>query len=160
MESGRAAAGDTFLNQDNEDCRRLMQKTVFWICRKLNAAMLMVIILVLLTLAQVLIRLVPFRFYVRLLRRPAAGPTAPMSVVRSLRRKLSLGVRWLPWHPKCLPQSVTGRLILSASGYASNLFLGVKDDGNALAAHAWLKSGDMFVCGKSEAVDFGVVAEF
>ena len=137
-----------------------MHKTMLWTYRKFCAAVLLVIILVLLTLTQLLIRLVPFGFYVRALQRPVSGPAAPMDFVRSLRRKVTLGARWLPWHPPCLPQSLTGRLILSACGYASVLYLGLKDDGNALAAHAWLKSGDMFVCGKPEAVHYGVVATF
>lgn len=138
----------------------LMHKTMLWTYRKFCAAMLLLIILVLLSLTQLLIRLVPFRSYVRLLRRPVSGPAAPMAFVRSLRRKISLGARWLPWRPPCLPQSLTGRVILSACGYASVLYLGVQDDGSALAAHASLKSGDMFVCGQPESVHYGVVAKF
>lgn len=137
-----------------------MRNLIRRIGRKIGAALLLAAILMLLSLAQLLVQLVAFKRYAGWLRRPAVGPAAPLSLVRSLRRKIGIAARALPWHPPCLPQALAGRLILSACGYSSVLSLGVRDDGTALTAHAWLKSGELFVCGKEEAPGYGVVTEF
>ena len=128
--------------------------------RKLAAAWLVGQLLVLLTLAQILVALVPFRSYARWLRSPVAGPDAPPALVRSLRRKLPLAARLLPWRPQCLPQALAGRYVLARRGYGSRLSLGVADDHRELSAHAWLTSGGLFVCGRSEQARFSEVAAF
>lgn len=133
---------------------------LLWIARKTAAGLLFAATLVLLTLAQLVVQLVPFRRYAWWLRQPTSGPVAPLGLVRSLRRKIHLASRTLPWHPPCLPQALVARLLLSACGYSSVLSLGVREDGAVLAAHAWLKSGDLFVCGKAEAAAYGEVARF
>lgn len=137
-----------------------MQNPLPRITRKIGAGLLFAAILLLLTLAQLVVQLVPFRRYAGWLQQPTTGPVAPLGLVRSLRRKIHLASRALPWHPPCLPQALVGRLLLSSRGYSSVLSLGVKDDGTALAAHAWLKSGDLFVCGRAEAEAYGEVARF
>lgn len=137
-----------------------MRNSLSWIRRKIGAGLLLASLLVLLSLAQMLVRLVAFRRYSGWLQRPVNGPAAPLGLVRSLRRKIHIAARVLPWHPPCLPQALVARLILSLCGYSSVLSLGVKDDGTALAAHAWLTSGELFVCGKAEAAAYGVVARF
>lgn len=53
----------------------------------------------------------------------------------------------LPWRADCLVQALAARRWLGAHGIATSLVLGVRKDGEALAAHAWLKVGERTVTG-------------
>lgn len=127
---------------------------------KARGLLLLAAIAIALCLSEFLVRVVPFRIYARWLLRPPTGPVAPLGLVRSVRRKIFLAARLLPWRPACLAQALAGRMILSAGGYATVLTLGTRDHDGELAAHAWLKSGDWFICGKEEFAKYAVVAEF
>ncbi|MBD3730134.1 MAG: lasso peptide biosynthesis B2 protein [Sphingomonadales bacterium] len=117
-------------------------------------------LLVAMTLAQILVAWIPLRHYARWLRRARVAPAAPPPLVRSIRRKVRIAARWLPWHPQCLPQALAARVVLDLRGYGSVLSLGVADEGRQLSAHAWLKSGELFVCGRQEYAKYGEVARF
>lgn len=128
--------------------------------RKAAAGLLLAQLALVMTLAQVVVALVPLRHYAGWLRRERTAPSAPPALVRSMRYKIRLAARLLPWHPQCLPQALAARFVLDWHGYGSKLSLGVADAQHQLSAHAWLKSGDLFVCGRQEYEKYSEVARF
>jgi hypothetical protein len=58
----------------------------------------------------------------------------------------------VPWRSDCLVQALAARHWLAREGVASNLTIGVRNEGG-FAAHAWLKVGDEVVTG-------GPIADF
>lgn len=66
-----------------------------------------------------------------------------------------------PWRTKCFEQALAARMMLSRRGVATQTFFGVlKNDSNALEAHAWLKSGDFVVTGWRRMDQYTVVGVF
>lgn len=56
--------------------------------------------------------------------------------------------RHTPWESKCLVRALTARKMLTHRGYSCTLYLGVKmGDDKKMAAHAWLRCGDLYVIG-------------
>jgi hypothetical protein len=128
--------------------------------RRASAYWLLGQLLVLISLAQLMVRLLPFRIYARWLQRPNQNGDAPPEFVRSLRRKIWLAAEILPWEPQCLPQALAGRFILDRRGYASSFSLGVSDPNDMLKAHAWLTSGDLYVSGREQMQHYREVVRF
>ena len=131
--------------------------------QKLRAASLLLWLMLLLTLAQCIVAVVPFKYLAAWMRGHTAEALAPADLVRSLRRKIVLAAHWLPWHPACLPQALAGRFVLHRRGYQSALILGVSlpdDAASAMTAHAWLLSGDQFVAGRASYDRYREVARF
>jgi len=68
-----------------------------------------------------------------------------------------------PWESVCLPQAVAGQWMLKRRRIPATLYLGVaKDNDNPerLAAHAWLRCGDVVLTGSVGHRRFTVVATF
>lgn len=122
--------------------------------------MLMAQLLLIVTLAQAMVAFVPFRRYARWLQRSGTGKDAPPELVRSLRRKLRIAAKILPWQPKCLPLALAGRYALARRGYNSEFSLGVSDPTDMQRAHAWLTSGGLFISGREEHGRYREVARF
>lgn len=69
--------------------------------------------------------------------------------------------RYTPWESKCLVQAVVGKILLRRQGISNTLYLGVgKDEGNALIAHAWLRSGKIILTGGRGLERFTIVGKF
>lgn len=76
--------------------------------------------------------------------------------------KYSIGraARLLPFHCQCLVTAITARKLLKKLNYSPDLYLGVaKDPEKGLAAHAWVKLGDVWVTGQT-AQSFTIVKVF
>lgn len=55
----------------------------------------------------------------------------------------------LPWNVKCFEEAIAAKKTLEKHNVKATIYLGVaKKDKNKLIAHAWLKSGDVFITGK------------
>lgn len=68
-----------------------------------------------------------------------------------------------PWESACLAQALTGMLMLSRRRGSATLYLGVAKDesgSDAMAAHAWLKCGDMILTGVSGYEAYSVISSF
>lgn len=68
-----------------------------------------------------------------------------------------------PWESVCLPQAVAGQWMLKRRGIAATLYLGAMKADNKpeqLAAHAWLRCGDIILTGAAGHRQFTVVATF
>ncbi|TRZ90242.1 lasso peptide biosynthesis B2 protein [bacterium] len=68
-----------------------------------------------------------------------------------------------PWPSTCLVQALAGMILLRRRKIAAALYLGVAKDENApehITAHAWLRSGDLFLTGESGREHYKAVAIF
>jgi len=64
------------------------------------------------------------------------------------------------WESKCLVRALTARKLLLRKGITCTLYLGVgKDENGKMIAHAWLRSGEMYVTGGNGS-EYANVAKF
>lgn len=69
--------------------------------------------------------------------------------------------RFVPWDSMCLAQALAAKWMLERRGIVSTLYLGVAyDEHRKMLAHAWLRSGTVFVTGAPQHEKFTVVASF
>jgi hypothetical protein len=65
------------------------------------------------------------------------------------------------WESKCLVKAIAGMKMLARREIESTLYLGTgKDDSAKMIAHAWLRSGPLYVTGKEGMEKFTVVGKF
>lgn len=114
-----------------------------------------------LALSWALVFLVPTRHSMRLFGEgrqaaksvsvPVAGPW-DLTRGRAVARRVAYVAGRLPWHSTCLVRAVAGMLLLRRRGIAGGIIrFGVKREGGALAAHAWLLLGEETLLGGEEA---------
>jgi hypothetical protein len=109
-----------------------------------------------LLVADVLVRVMPFRRIAARIERDLGGtpPPSPIGVVRRVQWAVAAAHRRLPWIP-CLATAVAANRLLARRGVASTLWLGVRPDGDAgFAAHAWLEAESCVVTGGREKKTF------
>jgi hypothetical protein len=69
--------------------------------------------------------------------------------------------RYTPWQSKCLVQAMAAKRMLQSRKIVSTLYLGVtRSNPKPLEAHAWLRSGSVYVTGGEGHKHFTVVAMF
>ena len=119
-------------------------------------------------LAQLLL-LVPFRRLVPLLGRPQVGNGGETVALGADQRVGALTVRRallragnrLPWQPSCLVRAVAARLMLWRRRIPSVLHLGARNASETeLAAHAWLRCGEIDVVGVEGASEYAPIVAF
>jgi hypothetical protein len=142
------------------DAMVIPEPTSARLLRRSAALWLLIQLLAVMTAAQLMVRLLPFRFYAKWLQRPQQTSEAPPVFVRSLRHKIRLAADILPWQPQCLPQALAGRYILDRRGYHSAFSLGVSDPNDLQKAHAWLTCGELFVSGREQRQHYHEVVRF
>ena len=114
---------------------------------------LLVEALVLLALARLAVLTLPFRWVAKVLGRPGAQTPDQVDPVhaagiRAVRAALRKVPKHVPWTSKCLDQAVAGKIMLARRGIPATVYFGVKtDDKGAIDAHAWLRSGSVYVSG-------------
>lgn len=65
-----------------------------------------------------------------------------------------------PWESKCMVRAFAAQHLLTRKGISSTLYLGVgKDDQGEMIAHAWIRSGKIYVTG-GDGHTFAVVAKY
>lgn len=64
-----------------------------------------------------------------------------------------------PWESKCLVRAMTARKLLEKHHISSTLYLGVGKENGKMVAHAWLRSGRLYVTGGNGS-QYGMVAKF
>lgn len=122
-----------------------------------------------LTLAWGLVFLLPLRLTLRLLggfeRPDLASPSLPVASpvlvrARAVCARLERIAPRLPWHSTCLVRAVAGILLLRRRGInEATIRLGVRKNGAALEAHAWLLLGGAILLGGSEAEEYTPLAD-
>ena len=119
-----------------------------------------------LTICTMAVKLIPFRWLSRRLDQsmaiaPNVNGRSKNEMISLISRAIEQATTHLPWHPVCLPQAITAKLILRHHGIASTLYMGVnKERTGELSAHAWLSTGEFIVTGAANKQDFTVVASF
>ena len=95
--------------------------------------------ILLLGLARVAVRTVPFRRLAPwLARAPESGPADPALLLR-VHRAGTMAAHHVPWNAVCLPQAMAAKMMLARRGCGSSLHLGAGCDAHrAVTAHAWL----------------------
>jgi hypothetical protein len=78
--------------------------------------------------------------------------------VHRIRRAILAAARRVPWRSQCLEQSIAAQRMLRARGIPATLYLGVEKRGDALRAHAWVRSGDIFVTGGDGSDRYSIVS--
>ncbi|SEQ23038.1 lasso peptide biosynthesis B2 protein [Butyrivibrio sp. TB] len=53
----------------------------------------------------------------------------------------------LPWEEKCFVRALTLKKLLSEKKISCTIYLGVKKEENGMSAHAWLRSGLLYISG-------------
>jgi hypothetical protein len=113
-----------------------------------------------LTVADLGLRLLPFRWLTRTLRGARAQAGADLSKVSEVSSAIAAGGR-LALTPTCLRQAFAAAWMLRRRGIASQLHYGIaKRPAGGFHAHAWLLAGGVPVVGEQLADAFELVAVF
>jgi hypothetical protein len=134
-----------------------------------------------LTLSQLLLAILPFRWIAiglgPLARERVDGAASPDNLMRRIHvRKIGHAVervaRHLPWAALCLPQALAARAMLGRRGIPATVHFGmalsdeettdqdVTVGGRRMLAHAWVTVGETGVVGAPAAGRFAVIARF
>lgn len=106
-----------------------------------------------LTVAKLLVAMVPLRHWRRLLgpvRGPLAAAVQADPAALMLARAVVRGAERLPFETKCLPRAIALHMMLRRRNLASLLVIGVLDPsqrGTIEDLHAWVESGGIVVIG-------------
>ncbi|MCW2857635.1 MAG: hypothetical protein JWR52_3250 [Marmoricola sp.] len=122
----------------------------------------------LLGFSRLLIVLMPFTVVRRLLGENRSTTESPDTVeldetqrlrAAQIGRVVTVAAAHAPWRADCYPQALTARTFLAARRIPHVVSFGVRRDGDALVAHAWVHAGDVEVTGGSGA-DYTEVGAF
>ena len=103
-----------------------------------------------LVLADLAVRVVPFRVLARRLESPLRAAPQPGGAGR-VRWAVEAAHRRLPWSVPCLATAVAANRLLARRGTPSGLWLGVRSgDHHTIDAHAWLVADGSVVTGRFE----------
>ena len=118
---------------------------------------------VLLAMVRFALVLLPFRLVARHLGAPRQESDADVTerpVLRRVAWAIDAVSRRAPWRCKCLEQGIAAKMMLRRRRLANTLYLGVARGDREIEAHAWLRSGTMYVTGGSDNQRFSVVSTF
>lgn len=121
---------------------------------------------VLLAIARAAVLLLPFRWVARVLGKqasqtPEQDDPARLRQVCRIRAMIHAVSNSVPWTSKCLDQAIAARIMLRFRRIPATVYFGVKNDEQGqLAAHAWLRSGRVYVTGGQERHAFAIINTF
>jgi len=122
--------------------------------------------LVLLAVARAAVLLLPFRWVARTLGKEAAQTPeqdhpATLRQVCRIRAMVLAVSQSVPWTSKCLDQAIAARIMLRCRRIPATVYFGVKNDEQGqLAAHAWLRSGSVYVTGGRVRQEYTIINSF
>lgn len=125
--------------------------------------------LALLGLARMGVLFLPFRFLARSIgnriRQEAQTlpPPADLKSAQMIGEAIRAAAKYTPWESVCLPQAVAAKWMLKRRNIPGVLYLGVMKDATKpekLAAHAWIKSGNLILTGAKGHGQYTVVSRF
>lgn len=122
----------------------------------------------LLGLARILVLTIPFRWLARTVGQhmqesSTEAATADLQLAGLIGQAVCSAAGNTPWESVCLPQAVAGQWMLKRRGIAGTLYLGVaktEEKPDQLAAHAWLRCGNLFLTGGAGHKQYTVVSKF
>jgi len=130
-----------------------------------NDRLILIEAILMLALGAVVVATLPFRWAghlsaLRILRVEPSSESCALAVKR-VRWAVLASARRVPWRALCFEQGIAAQLMLRRRGVASVLFFGAAlSDKKALAAHVWVRNGDLDVVGGESASEFAVLATF
>ncbi|MBT2709461.1 lasso peptide biosynthesis B2 protein [Pseudomonas sp. ISL-84] len=81
--------------------------------------------------------------------------------VREISHAIHIMSRFTLWESECLVKAIAGMKMLERRNIESTLYLGTaRDDTGKMIAHAWLRSGPIYICGSEEMDKFTIVGMF
>ncbi|PEJ58438.1 stage V sporulation protein S [Bacillus sp. AFS002410] len=84
-----------------------------------------------------------------------------IQILKDISSSLNIMSRYTFWESRCLVKAIAGMKMLERRRINSTLYLGTgKDENGKLIAHAWLRSGPIFVTGSEGMEKFTVVGKF
>ncbi len=67
----------------------------------------------------------------------------------------------MPWKCTCLVNAITAKIMLRRRNIPATIFFGMaKDNDKKIAAHAWVKCGDIYVTGEHTEFEYKAVGHF
>jgi hypothetical protein len=92
---------------------------------------------------------------------PETVPATDMRVTRKVAWAIRTAAKFTPWKSNCLAQGLAGWRMLKRRGLPAALYFGVaKDETDRMIAHAWLRSGEYFICGGDGSKRYAVTGIF
>jgi hypothetical protein len=84
-----------------------------------------------------------------------------LTILRDISVAINKMSNYTFWESKCLVKAIAGMQMLQRRHIESTLYLGTaKDESGIMVAHAWLRSGSMYITGAEEMNRFTVVGIF
>lgn len=139
-----------------------------WRRRSRAERLLLMEAFLLLGIARLVVLALPFKWLAVSLGRhmKESGPQASASNLRHARmvgQAVRSAANNTPWESLCLPRAVAAQWMLKCRHVACTLYLGVAKDETKperLAAHAWLRCGEIILTGAAGHRQFTVVTTF
>lgn len=114
--------------------------------------------------ARLLVMVIPFRYYHRLLGRQGLESDREVVVDRQARRSahtVQVVSKYCFWQCRCLTQAIALKFILRRRRINCTVYLGVaRSEADGLRAHAWLRCGQEILVGAEGHQEFAIVARF
>ena len=85
--------------------------------------------------------------------------TEAAAISRRVRRAVQRAAAHLPWEFVCLPQAIAAKAMLRRRGVPATIYIGVVKQ-PALAAHAWVRAGDIVVTGERGSAQYTILTSF
>jgi Transglutaminase-like superfamily len=115
-------------------------------------------------LARVILAMFPFATALQIMKQRTAGRTVCAGIssnAEEIKRAVSRAARHAPFKAVCLQQAFAAFFMLHRRNLPATVHLGVRrQEGAALAAHAWSMSGDIPITGTELADQFEPIAAF
>lgn len=87
--------------------------------------------------------------------------TSNQEDIVNISKAINIMSRYTFWESQCLVKAIAGMKMLEKRKIESTLYLGTaKDEKGGLIAHAWLRSGSLYISGAEVMGGFTVVAKF
>lgn len=78
---------------------------------------------------------------------PTEGTREDYRYARMIAEYVNRSADNTPWESKCLVRALTAQKLLKKKGIPTTLYLGVKTESEKMVAHAWIRTGRMYVTG-------------
>lgn len=92
---------------------------------------------------------------------PKLCSLADRKIAKKIQQAISIMSRYTIWESKCLVRAIAGLKMLERRKIESTIYFGTaRDQTGKLEAHAWLRSGSIYITGAEEMKRFTVVGKF
>lgn len=90
---------------------------------------------------------------------PEEGTREDYRYARTVAEYVNRSANNTPWESKCLVRALTAQKLLKKKGIPTTMYLGVKREGEKMVAHAWIRTGQLYVTGGNGA-EYATVAKY